>query len=108
MPPASPNFSSVLVGSESLLIQCGEILLAKGHEIRAVATRNPQIVEWAQEQGIDALATGADLADGLRPLRFDYFFSITNLSMISAEILALARKASINFHDGPLPKYAGM
>ena len=38
---------------------------------------------------------------------FDYLFSIVNFWVIPAEILALARKAAINFHDGPLPAYAG-
>ncbi|MFT5442172.1 MAG: natural product biosynthesis luciferase-like monooxygenase protein [Myxococcota bacterium] len=104
----NPSLSCVLVGSESLLIQCGEILLEKGGEVRAVVSRNPQILEWGTAKSIPTFAPGKTLADSLRPLPFDYFFSITNLAMISDEVLAMATKASINFHDGPLPRYAGM
>jgi methionyl-tRNA formyltransferase len=110
MTPSLPSssFSCVLVGQESLLIQCGEVALEKGGEIRAVVSRNPQIIDWAQAKSIATMAPGKTLAAGLAPLEFDYFFSITNLAMIAPEVLAMATKASINFHDGPLPRYAGM
>ncbi|RLA06011.1 MAG: hypothetical protein DRQ54_07205, partial [Gammaproteobacteria bacterium] len=108
MPPDSPSFPCVLIGSESLLIQCGEILREKGHEIRAVVSNDAQISDWAASHEIPTLSMGADLASRLRPIEHDYFFSITNLSMISEEVLTLPRKAAINFHDGPLPRYAGM
>ncbi len=108
--PASPHspFSCVLVGAESLLIQCGEMLLEKSAEICAVVSRNPQILDWARSKELPTAAPGKGLADALRPLEFDYFLSITNLAMIDGEVLEMARKASINFHDGPLPRYAGM
>ena len=110
MTPSLPSssFSCVLVGQESLLIQCGEVALEKGGEIRAVVSRNPQIIDWAQAKSIATMAPGKALSAGLAPLEFDYFFSITNLAMIAPEVLAMATKASINFHDGPLPRYAGM
>ena len=37
------HFSSVLVGHESLVIQCGDLLIGAGHEIAAVVTRNPDV-----------------------------------------------------------------
>jgi natural product biosynthesis luciferase-like monooxygenase protein len=100
--------SCVLVGAESLLIQCGEMLLAKNAEICAVVSRNPQILDWARSKELSTVAPGKGLADALRPLEFDYFLSITNLALIDGEVLGMARKKSINFHDGPLPRYAGM
>ena len=39
---------------------------------------------------------------------FDYLFSITNLSIVPQDLVALPRKAAINFHDGPLPAWAGL
>ena len=108
MPASSSSFSSVLCGAESLLIQCGEILLDRGHEIRAVATRSRQIEEWAEAKGLALLRPGKNLAASLSGVEFDYFFSITNLAMLGEDLLALPRVAAINFHDGPLPRYAGM
>ena len=107
-PHSKAIFSSILLGSESLLIQCGEILRQGGHPIRAVVSRNPQIVQWAEQHQIPALGPDGKLYGQLSNLEFDYLFSITHLSIIKDEILALAGKAAINFHDGPLPAYAGM
>ncbi|MBL8829167.1 MAG: LLM class flavin-dependent oxidoreductase, partial [Planctomycetaceae bacterium] len=39
---------------------------------------------------------------------FDYLFAITHLSILPADVLAKPQRAAINFHDGPLPKYAGL
>ncbi|MFI5303041.1 MAG: AMP-binding protein, partial [Polyangiales bacterium] len=41
-------------------------------------------------------------------VEFDCLFSVANDRVLSAEQLACARVASINYHDGPLPKYAGL
>ncbi|MBN2564092.1 MAG: LLM class flavin-dependent oxidoreductase, partial [Candidatus Eisenbacteria bacterium] len=37
-----------------------------------------------------------------------YLFSITNLKVLPKSIIELPRRAAINFHDGPLPRYAGV
>jgi len=39
---------------------------------------------------------------------FDYLFSITHLAIIKDDVLALPKKMTVNFHDGPLPAYAGL
>ena len=98
----------VLVGGESLLIQCAQILEQQGHQVAAVVTSRAPIRKWAAEQGIRVLPNAAALlaAQDLRP--FDYLFSVTNLSVLNADVLALPTRAAINFHDGPLPEYAGL
>lgn len=60
-------FSCVLIGNESLLVQCGEILRERRHVIRAVVTRNPEIRAWAEVNGLPAEAPGPDLAARLEP-----------------------------------------
>ena len=100
--------SSVLIGSESLLIQCAEILRDNGHDVAAVVSRAPQILDWAASKGIETMAPGKDLATRLALIEHDYLFSITHLEIIPDDVLALSRRAAINFHDGPLPRYAGM
>ncbi len=101
------RFSCVLVGDDSLLAGCGGQLVERGHAIRAVVTRNPQLRAWAGEHGIDV----HDTPEALRaagPDRFDWLFSIANLAVIPADILALPARGAINFHDGPLPGMAGL
>ncbi len=108
MPTSRKTLSCVLVGSESLLIQCGEILRERGQELCAVVTRESQIIDWATKAGIPTLAPGKGLAEELRAFEFDYLFSVTNLALLSDEVLNLPKRGAINFHDGPLPRYAGM
>ncbi|GGG78392.1 hypothetical protein GCM10011415_29220 [Salipiger pallidus] len=102
------QFSSVLIGNESLLVQCGEKLIAAGHPIRAVVTRNEGIATWAEGYGLLVIAPGKGLAERLSGLKFDWLLSIANLDIIPAAVLQMPGKGAINFHDGPLPRHAGL
>ncbi len=105
--PVEP-FRAALVGEDTLAIQCGEILLRDGHVLVAVATVNPTLRSWALQQGVPVVASGPGLAEALAPFEIDYLLSITNLRVLPEAVLARARRAAINFHDGPLPEYAGL
>lgn len=98
----------VLFGNQSLLIQCAGKLLESGHRISAIVTRADDINTWASENGIRTLTPSENLADGLRAARIDWILSISYLSIVPDEFLSLAQKGAINFHDGPLPRYAGL
>src|SRR5262249_19259336 len=39
---------------------------------------------------------------------FDFLFAITHLAVLPDEVIALPSKGAVNFHDGPLPRYAGL
>ncbi|UVO51484.1 LLM class flavin-dependent oxidoreductase [Sphingomonas sp. SUN019] len=97
----------VLIGSEPLLIECGTMLRERGHQVAAIVSRRAEIRTWAATLGIPAVDAARDLHDAGSDA-FDYLFSITNLSVLSPDILALPRVAAINFHDGPLPGYSGL
>lgn len=101
-------FSSILIGNESLLVQCGQILLERGHTISVLVTRTPAIADWARENGIEVERPGRSLARRIGNVSVDWLFSIANLSLIPADVLSLASEGAINFHDGPLPAYAGL
>jgi natural product biosynthesis luciferase-like monooxygenase protein len=102
------KFSSILIGSEALLAECGQVLRDRGHSIAAVVTRTPALASWARERGIRVEAPGPDLTARLAGVEVDWLLSITNLSLIPADTLALAQRGAINFHDGPLPAYGGL
>ena len=96
----------VLMGDESLTIACGDMLLAGGHRIAAVVTRDSAVQGWADGQGIPTQTAPRDLiAAGTR---CDWLLSIANLRLIPQEMIDLAANGAINFHDGPLPAYAGL
>lgn len=102
------GFSCALVGDQSLLIQCGRLLLQGGSSIVSVITRNKDVRAWAAREGIPVDATGEEMIERLAGDGFEWLFSIANLSVISPAVLAKARSGAINFHDGPLPKHAGL
>ena len=99
-------FSALLIGNESLTSQCGQILLERGHRIDAVVTRNTDVKKWALSKGLRVEAAG-DWAT-LAGLSVDWLLSVANLSVIPDQVLAMASKGAVNFHDGPLPRHAGL
>ncbi|MCB9591959.1 MAG: LLM class flavin-dependent oxidoreductase [Sandaracinaceae bacterium] len=105
----APNpFRCFVMGNESLLVQCAEVLRAEGHKILGVITSNPEIEAWASQARLKVLAPGKDLAERVGDEPFEWFFSIANLVVIPDEVLAKPTIGAINFHDGPLPRYAGL
>ncbi|WP_112873391.1 MupA/Atu3671 family FMN-dependent luciferase-like monooxygenase [Paracoccus endophyticus] len=96
-------FSAIVVGNESLLRHCTQRLIERGHAVRAVVTRDPDLARWATDAGLtveDQDAPGDTAADWL--------FSIANLSLLPPAMLARGTRGAINFHDGPLPAMAGL
>ena len=71
-----------------------------------VITADAQIAAWAAAQGIPHLGTpdAPDLGD----VRFDWLFSVANLTVLPEALIARAKLGAINFHDGPLPGRAGL
>ncbi len=101
-------FRCYVMGNESLLVQCATRALDAGHKILGVITRAPELVRWAEGEGLPVLAPGPDLAARMGDAPFEWLFSIANLSIIGDDVLALPTEGAINFHDGPLPRYAGL
>ncbi|WP_083274697.1 MupA/Atu3671 family FMN-dependent luciferase-like monooxygenase [Novosphingobium resinovorum] len=106
--PVGSDMSSILIGNETLLAECGRLLLDRGHRIAAVAAAPMSpAADWARRHGIALFEKPrALLAAEIGSV--DYVFSISNLAVLPAEVLALASRAAINFHDGPLPELAGL
>jgi natural product biosynthesis luciferase-like monooxygenase protein len=102
------TFATLILGEGTLLIPCAEILLHHQHKIQTIVSANDVIQEWAQEQKIRCVSPQDEVLSSMDGRPFDYVFSIANLSVIPARILALPRLGAINFHDGPLPRYAGL
>ncbi|MBT27158.1 MupA/Atu3671 family FMN-dependent luciferase-like monooxygenase [Thalassobius sp. S69A] len=101
------NFSTLLIGNESLAIQCGDVLLSQGHTVCAVVTRNASVAAWATGKGLTVIEAGPGLADRVN-VGYDWLLSIANLDIIPQALLERAAKGAVNFHDGPLPRYAGL
>lgn len=101
----SPS-TCILMGEEPLLIRCAETLQSHGHTVSAVVAASPQIRSWADANEIECLPP-TDYADAVVSRQPDLFVSAANLRIIPERVLDAAGLA-INFHDGPLPEYAGL
>jgi methionyl-tRNA formyltransferase len=97
-------FSVLLVGSETLTLRCGQMLLDRGHRIAAVLTESADLRSWAARHDIRCDLPAAELGR----LRVDWLLSVAHLRMVPPGLLALAERGGVNFHDGPLPGYAGL
>ncbi|MBL8754273.1 MAG: LLM class flavin-dependent oxidoreductase [Planctomycetes bacterium] len=104
----APSLAAVFVGSDTLLLQCLEAWRERGHRVVAVATDTDKVRRWCVDQGIRHLDATGDLAKALAGEVFDHLFAITWLRLLPPAVLALPKAGAINFHDGPLPRYAGL
>ena len=100
--------STCLIGEDSLLIQCGDILLNRGHQIKLVISSIKKVQDWAKKNQISNLPTLHELYKLDNFISVDYIFSIANSHVLPNALIKLARCAAINYHDSPLPRYAGL
>ena len=102
-----PPFDCLLIGDEALLVRCAEHLRTRGHRICGIVSADKQITDWSRAHDV-LLMDPERYEEAVQDLTFDYLFSIANLRLIPDAVLHRAKRAAINFHDGPLPEYAGL
>lgn len=102
------KISCYLIGEDSLLIQCGSILLERGHTIFGVISPLDSVKTWAISHNLTYFSCFHQFACSNNLIEVDYIFSIVNNYILSEKIINLARKEVINYHDSLLPKYAGL
>jgi len=99
--------TAVFTGSDTLLLQCIEIWRARGHRVTAVATDTDKVRRWCADHDLRCIEA-RDLQTALASETFDHLFAITWLAMLPEAALRLPKRSAINFHDGPLPRHAGL
>ena len=102
------KFTCYVIGEDTLLLRCCEILLNNRHTIYGIVASSPRIRKWAKDNNVPTLELNSELGNQLNSQDYDYLFSIANLSILPDDIINSPQKCAINFHDGPLPKYAGI
>ncbi len=102
------TLTALLIGNESLTVDCGKSWLDRGHALAAVVTREAKVAAWAAGAGLRVIAPGAGLVERAAGLAVDWVLSVANLSLVPDAVMSLARQGGVNFHDGPLPGYAGL
>jgi len=102
------KLSFIMIGEQSRLIRCADVLLQKGHKIHAVISAESAVREWTKVNQLEILSPSDNLEKFLHRWEFDVLLSIDNFSKIPDELRKLASLYALNFHDGPLPRYAGV
>jgi methionyl-tRNA formyltransferase len=103
--------SAILLGSKPGSVVALTILLRRGWSVNGVlASVNDRIdpeagglAERARLHGIELAPSQEDLPS--QPV--DFVISYMFRSLVSAPVRALARRAALNFHAGPLPEFGG-
>ncbi|MFW2333290.1 MupA/Atu3671 family FMN-dependent luciferase-like monooxygenase [Ilumatobacter sp.] len=97
------------VGDQSLVVRCVDIAREQGLHVTAVASHNPDVLAAVAGDGTDLVELGSpsDLAPAFASKQFDVLVSVAYLHIVPDVVIDRAN-AAINFHDGPLPDYAGL
>ena len=97
----------VIIGAGALPVACADLLRERGHQIVALVSPDRRTRQWAQSHGVAHARTLAGLAALIEGQPFDYLLSIVNFQKLPAALLEAPRCHAINYHDAPLPRYAG-
>ncbi|HLG64312.1 MAG TPA: formyltransferase family protein [Ktedonosporobacter sp.] len=101
------KFSCFMIGKGSLLIQCAQIVINEGHTLLGIISADDLVKNWASKNAITCVNPSIALSLAREIPSFDYLFSIVNTDILNEQILKLPLRGSINYHDAPLPRYAG-
>lgn len=102
------EISCAAIGEGNLLLCCLEELCKREITVVTVFTNTESVQNFCERQNISCHKRNADLVQILKDSDIDYFFSIANPRILKEDVLRLPRKLTINYHDSPLPAYAGV
>jgi amino acid adenylation domain-containing protein/thioester reductase-like protein len=106
--PRIGRFSCYLIGEDSMADRCVKLILEEGHDLLGVCTPNSSLAVFAEQHGISCTNSPKILESWMRNRRCDFLFSVVNTRVLSREMIGLPSQFCINFHNAPLPKYAGV
>ena len=99
------KISCIVVGEGNLPHKCIGILKDYGIDIQALVSGD----EWLIHENISEQFPKYNSLNDLTNIEpVDYIFSINNSLILKKTFTKLARIMAINYHDAPLPRYAGM
>ncbi|PJD91415.1 MAG: hypothetical protein CK424_07280 [Legionella sp.] len=101
------KYSCYLIGEDHLVAECAQILLENNFNIYGIITDFSPVIEWSTNNNIPHFSHQKDLFSVLDK-EFDFLISIINSKILKPSVLKLAKKMNINFHNAPLPRYAGL
>lgn len=105
MPPMP---STVLIGEGALAILCLDALVARGMAPALVASFDGSLADACTRLCLPHARRRDEVRAWLAEHGCDWLLSVRNPWIVPAATLATVRRLAINFHDSPLPRYAGL
>ncbi|KAF9432724.1 hypothetical protein BGZ76_010401 [Entomortierella beljakovae] len=102
----SQGYNCAIVGSTSLVIECAKHLSEAGHQLNVVLPTDEVVHAWAIGEGLPIVSSIEELDELSVRQSIDVLFSIINPILLPGVLLNRIQYA-FNYHDGPLPRYAG-
>ena len=95
----------LIVGETTLLIRCAELIVEANHNIVAICSPDKDVKSFCIR---NHLKHHLSIHDVPQNIRYDYLLSIVNYEIIPKIYIANTNIFAFNYHDGPLPRYAGI
>lgn len=99
------SITCIVVGEGNLPQKCMDILKEHGISIQALVSGDEWLISENASEMFPKYRNLSNLSV-FEPV--DYIFSINNSLILKKQFTSLARIMAINYHDAPLPRYAGM
>ena len=98
---------SIIIGEGTMPVACARVLVRRGHQIVATSSPDAPLRDWSSAADVPHVRGIADLLALVEETEFDCLFSIVNYRVLPPALLHKPRRLAINYHDAPLPRYAG-
>lgn len=104
--------SVILMGSKPAAVVALAVLLERGWEVKYVVVARNVDLSWYGGESLEDLArahgiTVASQRELPRNEPVDFVISYQFRNLVKPDVLALARRAALNFHAAPLPTFGG-
>ena len=96
-----------LIGDAMIAVHCLRRALEVGVEVVGCLPGSEAFADEARALGVHTFEVGADL-EVLMDEPCDWLLSVFNIRLFPPKVLAHPGRGVVNFHDGPLPRYAGL
>lgn len=104
--------SVILLGSKPASVVALSILLERGWDVKYVAVARNFDLSWYGGPSTEELALSNNIKVGTqselpRDTEADFVISYQFRNLVKPDVLALAKRAALNFHAAPLPEFGG-
>ncbi|WXK35240.1 amino acid adenylation domain-containing protein (plasmid) [Mycetohabitans rhizoxinica] len=90
-----------------MAVYCAQQLIAAGHAVDVVLATDAVLKAWAVHEAIHCIDTVDALDIYIEQHPVDWLFSVVNPLILPASLIKRIREDAFNYHDAPLPRYAG-